>query len=85
MKMKDFYEILGVNKGTPFIEIKAKYRSLAKKYHPDKNIGDKEAEDMFKLIGEAYSTLTDKDKRKRYDKQVARYGYGIVRNSAKRR
>lgn len=82
MKQKDFYEILGVNKKTPLAEIKINYRTLAKKYHPDKNIGDKEAEDMFKLVGEAYATLMDKDRRKRYDKQVARYGYGVVRNSA---
>ncbi len=82
MKQKDFYEILGVNKKTTLAEIKASYRALAKKFHPDKNIDDKEAEDMFKLIGEAYSTLTDKDKRKRYDKQVARYGYGAVKNAA---
>lgn len=82
MKQKDFYEILGVNKRTPLLEIKAAYRALAKKYHPDKNIGDKESEDMFKLVGEAYATLMDKDRRKRYDKQVARYGYGVVRNSA---
>lgn len=82
MRQKDFYEILGINKKTPLAEIKLKYRALAKKYHPDKNIGDKESEDMFKLIGEAYSTLTDKDKRKRYDRQVAKYGYGVVRNSS---
>lgn len=81
MKQKNFYEILGVNKKTPLAEIKANYRALAKKYHPDKNIGDKDSEDTFKIVGEAYSTLIDKDKRKRYDKQVLRYGYGVVKNS----
>ena len=82
MKQKNFYEILGVNKKTPLAEIKLNYRALAKKYHPDKNIGDKESEDTFKTVGEAYSTLTDKDKRRRYDKQVLRFGYGVVKNSA---
>lgn len=82
MKQNDFYEILGVNKKTPLAEIKLKYRALAKKYHPDKNIGNKEAEDMFKLIGEAYSTLIDKEKRKRYDRLVSKYGYGAVKNGS---
>ncbi len=82
MKQKNFYEILGVNKKTPLIDIKSNYRTLAKKHHPDKNIGDKESEDMFKLVGEAYATLSDKEKRKRYDRQVAKYGYGTVKNGA---
>ena len=56
---KDYYEILGVAKGASEEEIKKAYRKLAKKYHP-KESGDKEAEEKFKLISEAYAVLSDK-------------------------
>ena len=66
----DYYEILGVSKSATKIEIKKAYRLLAMKYHPDKNPGDKEAEEKFKLINEAYQVLSDDEKRAIYD----RYG-----------
>lgn len=65
---KDFYELLGVNKDATDQEIKKAYRKLAMKYHPDKNQGDKEAEEKFKEINEAYEILSDKDKRAKYDR-----------------
>jgi curved DNA-binding protein len=67
MEYKDYYKVLGVSKTASDKEIKAAYRRLAKKHHPDINPGNKEAEARFKEIGEAYDVLSDKEKRKRYD------------------
>ncbi|MBW1972848.1 MAG: DnaJ domain-containing protein [Deltaproteobacteria bacterium] len=67
MGKKDYYEILGVSKNATEDEIKKAYRKLAMKYHPDKNKGNKEAEEKFKEINEAYAVLSDKEKRKQYD------------------
>lgn len=64
---RDFYEVMGVPKNATEDEIKKAYRKLAKKYHPDLNPGDKEAEAKFKEVNEAYEVLSDKDKRARYD------------------
>ena len=64
---KDYYKILGLTKTATDKEIKAAYRSLARKYHPDVNPGDKSAEDKFKDVGEAYDVLSDSDKRSKYD------------------
>lgn len=65
--MADYYKTLGVQKGASDDEIKKSYRKLAMKYHPDRNPGDKAAEDQFKTISEAYAVLSDADKRKQYD------------------
>ena len=64
---KDYYKILGLSKTATEKEIKAAYRGLARKYHPDVNPGDKTAEDKFKDVGEAYEVLSDTDKRSKYD------------------
>ena len=64
---RDYYEVLGVQKGATAEEIKKAYRKAAMKYHPDRNPGDKEAEEKFKEIGEAYEVLSDDQKRSRYD------------------
>ena len=68
---RDYYEILGVPKGTNAEELKKAYRQLALKYHPDRNPDDKAAEEKFKELGEAYDVLGDTDKRAAYD----RYGH----------
>ena len=67
MAKRDYYEVLGVEKGITAEEIKKAYRKLAVKYHPDKNPGDKTAEEKFKEIGEAYEALSDPQKRAAYD------------------
>ncbi|HBH1935788.1 TPA: DnaJ domain-containing protein, partial [Clostridioides difficile] len=61
---RDYYEVLGISKGAEAQEIKKAYRKLAMKYHPDRNPGDKEAEEKFKEINEAYEVLSDDTKRK---------------------
>ena len=67
--MIDYYKILGVSEDADAKEIKAKYRKLAMKYHPDRNPDDKKAEEMFKAISEAYEILGDENKRKEYDEK----------------
>ncbi|HXY68079.1 MAG TPA: DnaJ domain-containing protein, partial [Gemmatimonadales bacterium] len=70
---KDFYAVLGVPSGATQDQVKRAYRKLAKKWHPDANPGDKSAGERFKGITEAYSVLSDPQKRKQYD-QLRRYG-----------
>ena len=67
MAKKDYYEVLGVDKSATAEEIKKAYRKMAVKYHPDKNPGDKAAEEKFKEAAEAYSVLSDADKKAKYD------------------
>jgi len=75
MEYKDYYKILGVDKKASQDEIKKVYRKLAVKYHPDKNPGDKQAEDKFKEINEAYDVLGDSEKRKKYDELGENWQY----------
>jgi molecular chaperone DnaJ len=74
MQEKDYYKILGVDRDATEDEIKRAFRKLAHEYHPDKRGGDKEAEEKFKAINEAYETLKDTEKRARYD----RFGYAGI-------
>ena len=67
MKYIDYYKILGIDKNADAKQIKKAYRKLAVKYHPDKNKGNKQAEEKFKEINEAYTVLSDPEKRKKYD------------------
>lgn len=78
MKQKDYYAILEVHKKSTKEDIKISYRRLAKIYHPDANVNDKTAEERFKDLTVAYDTLMDKDKRRKYDRQTLRYGYGAA-------
>ena len=64
---RDYYEVLGVEKNADDAAIKKAYRALAKKYHPDVNPGDAEAEKKFKEASEAYAVLSDPEKRRQYD------------------
>ncbi len=75
---RDYYEVLGVDKSADEATIKKAYRTLAKKYHPDMNPGDKEAEAKFKEVNEAYDVLSDPDKKAKYDQ----YGHAAFDPSA---
>ncbi|MDX1523386.1 MAG: J domain-containing protein [Anaerolineae bacterium] len=73
MDFKDYYKILGVNKNADEKTIKKAYRQLARQYHPDKNQGDKAAEEKFKDVNEAYEVLSDAEKRQKYDQFGSRW------------
>jgi len=77
MKYKNYYAILEVNRESSDQDIKLNFRRLAKEYHPDKN-KEPAAEEKFKDINEAYAVLMDAEKRRKYDRQVAKYGYGFA-------
>ena len=68
MSKRDYYEVLGVTKAATDQEIKSAYRKLALKHHPDRNPGDKKADEQFKEAAEAYAVLADTDKRHMYDR-----------------
>jgi len=74
--MRDLYDVLGVDKNATNDEIKKAYRKVALKYHPDRNPGDKEADANFKEAAEAYSVLSDSQKRRQYD-QFGHAGVGL--------
>ncbi|HMI60251.1 MAG TPA: molecular chaperone DnaJ, partial [Puia sp.] len=76
MSKRDYYEILGVSKGAPAEDIKKAYRKVAMQFHPDRNPGDKGAEEKFKEAAEAYEVLSDADKKAQYD----RYGHAGLNN-----
>jgi len=78
MSKRDYYDVLGVSKSAPADEIKKAYRKMAIKYHPDKNPGDKTAEDKFKEAAEAYEVLSSPEKKQRYDQ----FGHAGVGSSA---
>ena len=77
MAKRDYYDVLGINKNANSEEIKSAYRKLAIKYHPDKNPGNKSAEDKFKEASEAYGILSDKSKKENYDN----FGHAAFQNS----
>ncbi len=78
MAKRDYYEILGVSKSATIKDIKAAYRTLALKYHPDRNPGDKAAEEKFKEAAEAYEILSNEEKRQQYDQ----FGHAGAHNGA---
>ena len=73
--VRNYYEILGVAKNAPSNEIKRAYRTLAIKYHPDRNLGNKAAEEKFKDINEAYEVLSDQTRRVQYDQSISRKNF----------
>src|SRR5215831_10725192 len=79
---KDYYKVLGVSKDASTDEIKKSFRKLARELHPDHNPGDEAALQRFKEVTEAYSVLSDKDKRKEYDEARSLFGPGMFRRGA---
>src|SRR5271169_3225403 len=73
-KQPDYYKTLGVGKNASDAEIKKAYRKLARQYHPDRNQGDKKAEERFKEISQAHDVLSDAEKRKAYDRGTGPFG-----------
>ena len=76
MSKRDYYEVLGVSKSASADEIKKAYRKVAMQFHPDRNPGDKEAEEKFKEAAEAYEVLSDQDKKAQYDRFGFFWRYG---------
>ncbi len=74
-EVRNYYEMLGINKSASSSEIKKAYRTLAIKYHPDRNLGNKAAEEKFKDINEAYEVLSDQTKRVQYDQSISRKNF----------
>ena len=83
MEKRDYYEVLGVSKSATKEEIKKAYRKQALKYHPDKNPGDKKAEESFKEAAEAYEVLSNDDKKARYDRlDMPEWGAAVMDSGA---
>ena len=80
----DFYQIIGVSRDADAETIKKAYKKLAKECHPDTHPGDRQAEERFKLISEAYSVLSDDEKRKLYDRKAAAAGEKQRQNAARK-
>src|ERR1700730_4231377 len=85
MEFKDYYKVLGVERGASEAEIKSAYRKLARKYHPDVNPNNKQAEAQFKDINEAYQVLSDPEKKQKYDQLGADWEHGIDQDEILRR
>src|SRR5438874_12296296 len=73
----DYYKVLGVGKNASDEEIRKAYRRLARKYHPDRNSGDKQAEEKFKEVSQAHDVLSDPEKRKAYDRGAGPFGFSM--------
>src|ERR1700730_16785127 len=85
MEFRDYYKTLGVERGASQADIKSAYRKLARKYHPDVNPNNKDAEARFKEINEAYQVLSDPAKRKKYDELGADWERGTAEDEVFRR
>ena len=78
MKEQDYYEALGIERTAPADEIKKAYRRLALKWHPDKNAGNAEAAERFKVISAAFAVLSDEPKRQRYDEGGSEFAASLI-------
>jgi DnaJ-class molecular chaperone len=85
MEFRDYYKTLGVERNASEAEIKAAFRKLARKHHPDVNPGNKDAEKKFKEINEAYQVISDPEKRKKYDELGADWEHGVSQDEMRRR
>src|SRR5271156_1283609 len=85
MEFRDYYKVLGVERKATEAEIKSAYRKLARKFHPDVNPNNKEAEAKFKEINEAYQVISDPEKRKKYDELGADWEHGVSQEEMMRR
>jgi curved DNA-binding protein len=85
MEFKDYYKTLGLERTATDAEIKSAYRKLARKFHPDLNPNNKEAERRFKEINEAYQVLSDAEKRRKYDQLGADWQHGATEDEILRR
>ena len=85
MEFRDYYKVLGVDRKATDAQIKSAYRKLARKFHPDVNPNNKEAETRFKELNEAYQVIGDADKRKKYDELGADWEHGVSQEEMMRR